>query len=121
MGPFLSDLPATRSFAVQCPAGRHAGLVHPSRLQRGDALDEECLGDDSEVVEGRDAVARHAVVGLSASSVGMPRMVLVTGATSTLFNTGIAASRVMTKSGRRPASGTSAHQISPRLTTVPRR
>jgi threonine/homoserine/homoserine lactone efflux protein len=60
------------------------------------------------------------------TSVGMSRIVRVAGATRTVFSTGIAARRVRTHAGRRPASGCSSHQTSPRsgpaaLTTAPRR
>ena len=59
----------------------------------------------------------------SRSSVGMSRIVRVTGAASTVFRTGIAAVRVITRKGRRPTSSISPHQISPRrgsVTTAPR-
>jgi len=50
------------------------------------------------------------------TSVGMPRTVRVTSATTTLLSTGSAASRVSTRAGRRPACGCSSHRTSPRLT-----
>ncbi len=62
--------------------------------------------------------------GPRATSVGMWRMVRVTGATRRVRSRGIAASRVTTSAGRRPASGISAHQTSPwagRLTKALRR
>jgi hypothetical protein len=52
-------------------------------------------------------------------SLGMSRMVLVTGAASTLCRTGIAAVLVITRKGRRPTSSISPHQISPRFGSAP--
>ncbi len=51
------------------------------------------------------------------SSLGMPRIRLVTGATSTRCMTRFAASRLATRSGRPLSPGVSPHQSSPRPTT----
>ena len=64
--------------------------------------------------------------GSSTTSLGRPRIVVVQGATSARRNRGIAASRESTTTGRRPISGSSDHQTSPRrgsevTTTQPRR
>jgi hypothetical protein len=56
--------------------------------------------------------------GPNLSSVGIMRTVRVIGAASTDLRTGIAASRVMTRNGRRPTSGSSPNQTSPRRGVV---
>ena len=56
--------------------------------------------------------------GLNRTSVGMRRTVVVAGTANTECRTGIAGARVRMRCGRRPASGSSTHQISPRLTTA---
>jgi hypothetical protein len=59
--------------------------------------------------------------GPSMSSVGISLTVRVIGAARRDLRTGIAASRVITRKGRRPTSGSSPHQTSPRrgvVTTV---
>jgi hypothetical protein len=67
-------------------------------------------------------LAAHSVgmpsSGPNLSSVGIMRTVRVIGAASTALRTGIAASRVMTRNGRRPTSGSSPHQTSPRRGVV---
>ena len=54
----------------------------------------------------------------SRTSVAMPRMRVVAGATSTPVRTAIAAWRVRMHAGRRPLCGCSIHQISPRFMPV---
>lgn len=69
-------------------------------------------------------LAAHSVgipsSGPSRSSLGIIRTVRVIGAASNELRTGIAASRVMTRNGRRPTSATSPHQTSPRRGSVTR-
>jgi hypothetical protein len=55
---------------------------------------------------------------LSDTSLAMPRMVDVIGATVTAESAGIATWRVTTKTGRTPRSGKSASKISPRSTRL---
>lgn len=59
----------------------------------------------------------------NSTSLSKPRMVVVQGATSVRLSRGITTSRDSTKTGRRPISGSSHHQISPRTgswVTMPR-
>jgi len=59
------------------------------------------LGHGGDIVEGRHAVVVDPVVGSHRDAVGMSRMALVTGATTTLFKTAMASSREMTNTGLR--------------------
>ena len=76
---------------------------------------------DTDSTESRFTTLRWLIGSLSGSrttSLGRPRMVVVQGAINARRNLGIAASRDNTTTGRRPISGGSHHQSSPRFGSV---
>lgn len=96
-----------------------ASLNRPSRSTR---TPSDTLSTESRFTT--DSRGTGSAPGSSGTSLGSLRIVVVQGATSARLSLGIAASRERTTTGRRPTSGSSHHQTSPRagsgVTTSPR-
>jgi hypothetical protein len=83
-----------------------------SRPSRSTSVPTETLSTESRfTAEGRGIGSSP---GSSSTSLGIPRIVVVHGPISVRRRRGIATSRDSTTTGRRPTSGTSHHQTSPR-------
>ena len=91
-------------------------LTHPLVAEPAEPLDERRERDALDRIEVHDRGARHgSSPGSSSTSLGIPRIVVVHGPISARRSRGIAASRDSTTTGRRPISGSSHHQTSPRV------
>jgi len=87
-----------------------ASASRPRRLTK---MATETLSRESRLTAERRGTGSES--GSRTTSLGSPRIVVVHGATSVRRSRGIAASRDMTTTGRRPTSGSSHHQSSPRV------
>ncbi len=59
----LDEVSAKRCLAVDCGASGGARFGEPGGMQFADLVDQIGFGDDPEVVEARDAVSGHSVIG----------------------------------------------------------
>ena len=94
--------------------------VHSSRIRsslslpiRSTSTATDTLSTESRFTAQSRGIGSSA--GSRTTSLGIPRIVVVHGATRQRRNRGMAASRDSTTTGRRPISGRSDHQTSPRL------
>ena len=83
-----------------------------SRPSRSTSIAIDTLSTESRLIALRRLIGSSA--GSRTTSLGRPRMVVVHGATSARRSRGIAESLESTTTGRRPISGSSHHQSSPR-------
>jgi HAMP domain-containing protein len=96
--------------------GRRAGRLVSASTQQTSASAHEIASSAQDLAGTAEQLQQ--LLGPSSTSVGIPRMRVVTSTTKTSLRLSIAASRVITRAGRRPHSGCSAHQTSPCLTTA---
>jgi hypothetical protein len=93
-----------------------------SRPSRSTSVASDTLSTESRLTA--DVRGIGSSPGSSSTSLGIPRIVVVHGPISVRLSLGMAASRDSTTTGRRPTSGSSHHQTSPRAgnpVTTPRR